>query len=285
MSPPDTPESGLDADEVDRYLDRIGLDPGAIRNRDPGVETLARVQAAHVRHVPFENLSVVGDPFGDDPGEGVTLSIPALYETVVERERGGYCFELNGLFTVLLDALGFDVHRGAAMVVPDDGEHTTPANHHAIVVTLDRQYVVDVGMGMPAMRRPTPLDGDETPADVAGVEWRVVTNDRPTYGRTTEYRIKGDGNGRTDVEDWTDRYVFDTTPRELSYFRAACDYLASAPESPFTGSVTVQVGTETGWCELDQETFVRVEDGQRTERNVSPGEWDDVLHREFGLWV
>jgi len=269
--------SSLDDDAVDRYLDRIGLDGDGIRAVDRDLGTLARLQAAHARHVPFENLSIVGAPFGDAPGEGVTLDTAALYEKIVERERGGYCFELNGLFTALLDALGYEVHRAAAMIVPDDGEHSTPANHHAIVVSLDRRCVVDVGTGCPRMRRPTPLDGEETPADGAGVRWRVAENDRPRYGLTAAYRV-GEG-------DWQSRYVFDPTPRDLSYFRAACDYLASAPESPFTGGVTVQLGAEDGWRELTRGTFARVRRGERTERAVPEAEWHDVLEREFGLSV
>jgi N-hydroxyarylamine O-acetyltransferase len=273
---PDAVEPRLDSDAVDRYLGRIGLDADEIRGRDRDTGTLARLQAAHVRHVPFENLSIVGDPFGDAPGEGVSLEASALYRKIVERERGGYCFELNGLFTALLDALGFDVHRAAAMIVPEDGEHTTPANHHAIVVTLDRRYVVDVGMGSPRMRRPAPIGGGSTPADPAGAEWRVVPNDRPIYGLTTEYRNDG---------GWEPRYVFDPTPRDLSYFGAACDYLATAPESPFTEGVTVQVGTEEGWRELTRETFARVENGERTERDVPAEEWDDLLAEAFDLCV
>jgi N-hydroxyarylamine O-acetyltransferase len=266
----------LEPAAVDRYLERIGLEPAAVRAADRDVETLTRLQEAHVRRVPFENLSVVGDPFEDGPAEGVTLDPDALYGKVVERGRGGYCFELNGLFTALLSALDFDVHRAAGIILSADGGHSVPANHHVIVASLDREYLVDVGMGAPQMRRPTPLSGDPVPADAAGVEWRVRENDRPAYDRTAEYRT-GDG--------WTARHVFDTTPRELSYFEAVCDYLSTAPESPFTGTVTLRLATGNGWLELDRETLVRVENGDRTERSLSPPEWYDVLEGEFGLTV
>jgi N-hydroxyarylamine O-acetyltransferase len=268
--------AALEPAAVDRYLERLGLDPAAVRAADRDVETLARLQEAHVRQVPFENLSIVGDPFGDGAGEGVTLDPDALYEKIVERERGGYCFELNGLFTALLAALGFDVHRAAAIILSADGDHSVPANHHVIVASLDREYLVDVGMGAPQMRRPTPLSGEFAPADGAGVEWRVRDNDRPAYDRTAEYRTS---------DDWTARHVFDTTPRALSYFEAACDYLSTAPESPFTGGVSLRLATENGWLELDRETLVRVEGGDRTERSLSPAEWYDVLERAFGLSV
>jgi N-hydroxyarylamine O-acetyltransferase len=268
---------GLEDDNVDRYLERIGLDPEHIRAGDRDVETLARLQRAHVTSVPFENLAIVGDPFGDEPGAGVTLAVEALFEKIVERRRGGYCFELNGLFTVLLESLGYDVHRAAAMIVPDDGPPRVPANHHVIIASLDQRYVVDVGMGSPQMHRPTPLSGTETPANGAGVSWHVVANDRPRYDLTTEYRV-GDG-------DWQTRYVFDTTPRALSYFEAPCDYLASAPESPFTGDPVVRIETKDGWTKLGSETLTRVVRGEPDERPIPSEDWPAVLDREFGLSV
>lgn len=271
--------ASLDADAVDAYLDRIGLDPSDIRSLDPTLETLTRLQRAHVTTVPFENLSIVGDPFDAAMGDGVHLDIDHLHEKIVTRGHGGYCFELNGLFTSLLDELGFDVHRAAAMVLnddDDDDDHSTPANHHVVIVSLDRSYLVDVGMN-PQMRRPTPLDGAETPADEAGKRWRVVENDRPNYDLRAEYRI--------DDGKWNPRYDLDRTPRELSYFQATCDYLSSAPESYFANNAVVCIAENEGRIELKEESFARVSRGERSERDISPDEWYELLEQEFGLSV
>ncbi len=102
---------GMDAG---RYLARIGLDPNTVTR--PDLETLARLQRAHATTVPFENLDIVGRCV---EASRIVLSVPRLYEKVVERRRGGYCFELNGLFHWLLDDLGYDVDRIAAMVTSD----------------------------------------------------------------------------------------------------------------------------------------------------------------------
>ena len=72
----------------ERYLSRLGFDPGWEPNRDLG--TVARVQRAHVAAVPFETLSITGDPFGTHDGEGVSLAIDDLYGKIVERRRGGF---------------------------------------------------------------------------------------------------------------------------------------------------------------------------------------------------
>jgi N-hydroxyarylamine O-acetyltransferase len=252
-----------------RYLSRIGVPPGEVSALDRA--TLERLQSAHVTSVPFETLSITGDPFGAHDGEGVDLSLPALYAKVVDRERGGFCFELNGLFGWLLAELGFEVTRLAARMV---GAIELPANHHPLLVTLDREYLVDVGTGTPMLRQPVALDG-RVPPDAGGVEWRVVGSDRPDEERLLQYR-------RTDGE-WTDRYVFGTRPRELAYFEATCDYLQSAPESGFTGDPTVAMSTADGAVELDPDSFSRTRDGETTERAVDESAFRRLLGAEFGI--
>lgn len=257
----------------DAYLSRIGLDPAAVRS--PDFETLERLQRAHVTTVPFETLSITGDPFGDREGEGVSLFLPDLYEKIVERRRGGFCFELNGLFGWLLAELGYDADRIAARVVGDDGDARPPANHHSHLVTLDRPYVVDVGFGTRGMRRPVPLDGSVR-SDATGTEWRVAAADQPDAEYVTQRR------GPTD-DDWSDAYLFDAAPRKLTFFEATCEYLATAPDSTFTGEPIVGIGTEQGYKKLSPETLIRNERGEETEREVGPDEWHDLLEAEFGL--
>jgi arylamine N-acetyltransferase len=105
--------------DADSYLRRIGLDPVDIDALDR--DSLARLQRAHVQTVPFENLSIAGDPWDRRPGEGISLSMADLEAKVVERERGGFCYELNGLFTELLDQVGFEATRNAGRIVGDGG--------------------------------------------------------------------------------------------------------------------------------------------------------------------
>lgn len=258
--------------DTDRYLARLGLDPDGAW--PPTRETLARLQSAHVTTVPFETLSITGPPGAPAGGEGVTLSVPALYEKIVERERGGFCYELNGLFGWLLAELGFEVDRIAAAVLGDDGDPRPPANHHALRVTLEEPYLVDVGLGLPKLREPVPVGGRAGP-DSAGVEWRTVASDRPDADYVASARKRD--------EEWRDRYLFTTAPRELDYFEATCDHLTSAPESPFTGEASVNVGTERGYKRLTTDSLVEVVDGEERERDVEPDEWTEVLEAEFGL--
>ncbi|MGZ0746005.1 arylamine N-acetyltransferase family protein [Haloparvum sp. AD34] len=259
---------------VNAYLRRIGVDPATVE--EPDLDTLARLQRAHVTCVPFENLAIVGDPFVADDGPGVELSTAACYEKVVAAERGGYCFELNGLFHWLLDALGYDVDRVPARVTSDEGT-SAPANHHGIVVDLDCRYVVDVGMGVPVMRQPTPLDG-AVRTDEVGVDWRIAECDRPDEAFQSMYR-------EPESDDWHVRYVFSEEPCDLDYFRATNDFLQTAPESPFTGDPVVQIETEVGHRKLSGTTLTEREGDAETERSVPEAEWHETVAREFGLSV
>jgi N-hydroxyarylamine O-acetyltransferase len=265
-----TPSDESVVGDTTAYLSRIGVEPDAVR---PDLDTLARLQRAHVTTVPFETFSINGDPFSSRTGGGVSLSLPRLYEKVVEGERGGFCFELNGLFGWLLGELGFEVTRLSARMV---SAIELPANHHPLLVTLDRAYLVDVGMGQPMLRRPLPLDTAESvPPDETGVQWRLAESDRPD----AEYLLQYGG----DEEAWQDRYVFDTTPRSLNYFTATCDYLQSAPESGFVGRPTVTRATEDGSVKLTPETFSVTRGSETDERAVGAESYHDLLAEAFGV--
>jgi N-hydroxyarylamine O-acetyltransferase len=253
------------------YFDRLGLDYAYVA--DPDLDVLETLQGAHVTAIPFETLAITGDPHGHRDGDGVSLDPEASFEKLVERERGGFCYELNGSFGALLDTLGYDVQRRAAMVITD-GDPCPPANHLTHVVDLDRRYVVDVGLGVPALRTPLPLDGEER-EDEAGVAWRVTESDRPDTDYAVQYREPGG--------DWDVRYVFADQPRDISYVEATCDYLTSAPESPFTGDPVVSIATDDGYRKLGPDTLTRSIRGETTERDVDPEEWYDLLDLEFNL--
>jgi len=256
----------------DRYLQRIGLDPSTVTSLDR--ETLARLQHAHVEAVPFENLSIGGDPWDRRDGAGVSLATGDLEAKIVDRERGGFCYELNGAFVALLDELGFEATRNAGRIVGDGGIEL-PANHLVPTVELDRTYIADVGMGSPKIRRPVPLDGTAVEGD-AGTVWRVTANERPDVDYTVQCRS-------AEADTWTDRYVFTQEPRAMDYFTATCDYLTTAPESTFTGSTVATIATESGHVKLTGRELHRVEDGDETVRELDESEWEDVLTTEFGI--
>ncbi|MEP6788502.1 MAG: arylamine N-acetyltransferase, partial [Acidobacteriota bacterium] len=84
----------------DEYLSRIEVDVSVVR---PDVETLRLLQLQHLLHVPFENLDIHWK-------RPIVLDTDRFYEKIVINGRGGFCYELNGLFNELLIAIGFHTH-------------------------------------------------------------------------------------------------------------------------------------------------------------------------------
>src|SRR5215204_4139344 len=118
------------------YLERINYS-GPL---EPTAETLRRLQLAHLLAVPFENLSIRA-------GEPIVLDDEALFDKVVARRRGGFCYELNGLFAALLRALGFEVEMLSAAVWGDARGFGREFDHMALLVKLEERWLADVGFG------------------------------------------------------------------------------------------------------------------------------------------
>ena len=118
--------------DVERYLQRIGYSGSTA----PTERSLRAIHRAHLISVPFENLSVRG-------GEPIPLDEEALFEKIVVRRRGGFCYALNGLFASLLEGLGFRVARLAGRV----GVPGIAFDHLALRVDLERPWLADVGFG------------------------------------------------------------------------------------------------------------------------------------------
>jgi N-hydroxyarylamine O-acetyltransferase len=123
--------------DVGTYLNRIGLS-GPL---PPTLDTLKRVHTAHLRAIPYENLDV-------QLGRPVTIERPAIYDKIVNRRRGGWCYEMNGLLGWALDELGFKVTRATGAVMRELAGDATLRNHLVLKVDLDEGvYLADVGFG------------------------------------------------------------------------------------------------------------------------------------------
>src|SRR5437763_17205555 len=131
---------------VTAYLERINYH-GAT---EPSAATLRDLHRAHLLTVPFENLDI-------HLGREIVLDDERLYSKVVERRRGGFCYELNGAFAALLSGLGFNVKKLAAGVGRADGSFGPMFDHMALMVELNERWLADVGFGE-GFREPLRLD-------------------------------------------------------------------------------------------------------------------------------
>ena len=238
---------------VDDYLARIA----AARPSSIDEDALRALQAAHVGAVPFENLSV-------HLGEPIVLDSEQLVDKVVRARRGGLCYELNGAFATLLDALGFPVTLLAARVIGPNGLGP-PFDHMALRVDLDEPWLVDVGYGRDAPQRPLRL-GDRS--------------DQPD--RTGFFRLADAGAGDIEVLcDNRPQYLVEARPRELSAFEATCWWHQTSPRSPFTAGPVCTLPTVDGRVSISGRELVLTAGAERTVESIDD---DATLLAAYRRW-
>ena len=160
---------------LEKYGERLELiddDDSTITSKSATLSALTVIMEAHVRLIPFENMSVV-------LGDLIDISPDSVAEKLVTRKRGGYCYEQHVLLHSALSAMGYTVSMVLARVrwglTPDD---TTPFTHVVLIVDGSdfSNYLVDVGFGGNNCPEPIALGHDmETQVRVSGV-YRTVTD-------------------------------------------------------------------------------------------------------------
>ena len=247
--------------DIKAYLQRINY-AGPL---EPSAETLGELQLAHLRTVPFENLSI-------HSGELIVLDDHALFEKIVRRRRGGFCYELNGLFAGLLRALGFEVTMLSARVANAAGIFGPDFDHMALLVTLAERWLVDVGFGDSFLQ---PLRLDEQNDQVQG---------------NRSYRIDREGEYRALLQrsfdrEWKHQYRFTPKPYHYSDFAEMCRYHQTSPESHFTKERICSRATNEGRVTLSGLRFiVTAGDGKRQEQMLTnPEDYATILRDHFGI--
>jgi len=240
---------------VDAYLDRIG----AVRPDRADAAALRELQLCHLRTVPFENLSI-------HLGEEIRLVEDFLVEKVVTRQRGGFCYELNGAFAALLTALGYRVTLLAARVADGD-RFGPPFAHLGLRVDLDEPWLVDVGFGR-FTHHPLRLDSREPQPDPAGT-----------------FEIVDGPDGDLDVlREGQPEYRLERRPRALAHFAPTCWYQRTSPESPFTRSLVCTRLTGSGRITLSGATLIDTAGGHRDERIIDSADEVLAVYRDvFGI--
>jgi N-hydroxyarylamine O-acetyltransferase len=227
---------------------------------------LRALHLAHLERIPFENLSVA-------LGEPIDLEPKALAGKILEGGRGGFCYELNGLFGWLLEQLGFPVTRVAARPLFDAGGMAPPYAHLALVVELGRRWLVDVGFGFPWALEPLDLD------------------DRAEQLRDgRRYAVREDGDALVVVELGVPgrngyQFTLDAVPAEA--FAAQCREYATSPQSGFVREGPVIRADPDGWAKVTRSHVVVERGGRRVvDRDIRGQEdWRAQLAEHFGYVV
>jgi len=246
----------MDHETVVAYLDRVGV-PAPAASDAAGLGALHR---AHQVRVPFENLSI-------HLAEPISLDEPDLIDKIVRRRRGGFCYELNGAFALLLEALGAQVSRVAARVYGEAGRLSPPFDHLALIVRPadgSGPWLADVGFGSHS-DYPLLLDAREDQVDPAG-RFRLAD----TY--------TGDAAAAGDIDvlkDGQPQYRLETRERSLADCVPTCWWQQTSPLSHFTRSTICSRLTPGGRVSISGRMLIQtIRGGTRTEQRLDT---DDAL--------
>jgi N-hydroxyarylamine O-acetyltransferase len=252
--------------QTTRYLKRINYSgPTA-----PTAETLRQLHVAHLQTVPFENLSI-------HSGEPIVLEDQALFEKIVVRRRGGFCYELNGLFASLLRTLGFGVLRLSARVANNQGEFGPEFDHMTLLVTAPDapqiRWLADVGFG-DSFNEPLLLDSRESQQEGLRAYRIDAEKDHLQF-------LQREGEG-----EWKPQYRFTLEPHEYSDYVQMCHYHQTSPQSHFTKARVCTRATPEGRITLSELRFITTANGERHERSLDDEDaYRLVLREQFGIEI
>lgn len=251
--------------QIKQYLTRIGLE-GPL---PLCAETLSKIIHAHYCTVPYENLDILaGRPLNLDP--------EALYEKIVFRKQGGFCFELNEAMGMLLSSMGFSVSHYAARFILGEPEGITPMRrHHILVVRLpEGDFLCDAGVMREAPRIALCLNSDQIQSDGVG-EYYFETD--PFYGSVLLQRLPG--------KDFKRVFGFTLEPQANTDFVMPTFYCEKHPDSPFNKHRMVGIYTADGGAwNLVGSSLRRLEAGNIVEtRELPDEEIPEVLKELFGI--
>jgi len=249
---------------VDHYLKRIKY-TGPVRQ---DIGSLRGLQLAHMKTVPFENLDI-------GLGRPLKIDEQALWEKIVVQNRGGFCYELNGLFAWLLKQIGFEVTYLNARVYDREGNLGIDFDHLALLVQIQDQpecWLADVGFGDSFIE---PLSFDDNGEQIQGLRaYRL------------EHIPEGYDVGQRNYDGtWEKHYFFDLQPHKFpGEYESACLYHQTSPESSFTRGSIISRATPDGRVSLEDGRLILTQNGRRTERLLeSKDEYHALLKEHFGV--
>lgn len=230
----------------------------------PTVGVLRELHRQHLLTVPFENLDI-------HEGRPIRLDPKLLFRKIVDEHRGGYCYELNGCFALLLKKIGFKVSMLSARVARESGGFTPEFDHMTLVVRLKERWLADVGFG-DLFLEPKRLDS---------------TSIQKEDGKLFRLTSKEGGKllSRKDVSQspWKAQYMFHMQPYKLVDFAARNKYQQTSPNSHFTQGRLISKIIRTGRVSLTDSKLIVTSDGRRVEQPVKTrAEFNRLLTKYFG---
>ena len=245
--------------DIDAYFRRIEYEGP----RQPSAATLRTLHRQHLFTVPFENLDI---PLSVP----IQLDLPLIYDKIVTRRRGGFCYELNGLFGELLRAMGFRVQMLSARVRREDGGFGPEFDHMLLKVELEEPWLVDVGFGDSFV---DPIVFHAGGADQVNGHRYVV------LAVGDEWQLQ-----REDDKGKVALYAFQDVPHELGEYQGMCRFHQTSPESHFTRSWICSRATPAGRITVSNMRLIVTDGARRSEAQLNTmGELRQSLREFLGI--
>lgn len=248
--------------DVMRFFERIGLAKDT--KAEPSAEFLGQVQSACVQTIAYENLDIVS-------GVPLKLDRDSLFEKIVVRKRGGYCFELNGLLFHMLREMGFSVSERFARFLR--GESAIPMRRHRVVIAsfADGDYLLDIGVGQIAPRLPLKIE-----------EGLIQTQNGETY-RFEKSAVHGWVLSDLHNGAWREYICFSNDPAYEIDFVQPSFFCEKHPDSVFNQRLMIAIKTPLGRKTIDGDVF-KIFEGEtlvHIEENVPKEKIREILESEF----
>jgi N-hydroxyarylamine O-acetyltransferase len=247
--------------ELRAYLDRVGFE-GEPR---PDLATLSALSKRHLLSIPYENIDV-------QLGRRLTTDPAAAYARIVgQGRRGGWCYEMNGVFGLALAAIGFRVTRLASGVARSMKGDAALGNHLVLRVdTEDGPILADVGLAN-GPKGPYPIE--EGPFSIEGQDYKL---ERTQDGY---WRFHNHPQGMAPNFDFKSEPCDD----EAALARA-CAVLQTDPQSPFVQNLVCVCFTPDGENQLRGRSLRQLRpEGTRERVLESVDDLIATLESDFGI--
>lgn len=245
--------------QIEQYLKRINFH----QNLNDTKLTLMALHQAHMQSVPFENLDIHLD-------HKIHLSLPRLFEKIVIKKRGGFCYELNYLFGALLNASGFQVSLLSAQVFDGDVPGREFDHLLLLVECEGAMWIADVGFGDSFI---LPIEQGTEPIEQLGYLYKVTSQNE----KQVLFRKKIE-------EEWQSQYIFSSTPHKIEAFAQMCEFQQTSSESTFTKKSVCSIATQSGRLTISNGKFIETIDGLRSETLIeSSKHYRQILQQYFHM--
>lgn len=243
---------------IEMYLKKINVAPQKVCD----ASYLSQLHENHLLHIPYENLDIIYK-------KPIELDTKRFFTKIIENKRGGFCYELSGLFHELLIALGFQSKLISGNVNDGQGGWVGEDVHVAGIVKIEnKEYLTDVGFG-DGIRKPILLSGEEM-SDVSGI-YKIFPVDN-------KYDLK-----RKNGDTWITLYRFSTEKKYLTDFQKACKYIQTDEKSPFVQRRIVTIATNEGRITLSENSLTLTKYGIKERKEFPEEKFSYILNKYFGI--